>query len=202
MHFQFPPAAETKLVRATRGAIIDIIVDLRPESPTCLEGRPDGFDLDSFFGPVRVEWDHEAALTPLGSCRSSSGSIGTQNGASMASKRDPIRGTLAMTVRRADVARVNLGRSLAAERLPGVPGGRGRRLRATPRRWRCPLGSLAGLPARRQSDPATWSARRQRGLLSPPPSRRLPPIPAILQSDPGGVGSTSAKQKDGISADR
>jgi len=23
-------------------------------------------DLDSFFGPVRVEWDHEAALTPLG----------------------------------------------------------------------------------------------------------------------------------------
>jgi dTDP-4-dehydrorhamnose 3,5-epimerase len=37
MHFQFPPAAETKLVRATRGAIVDIIVDLRPESPTFLE---------------------------------------------------------------------------------------------------------------------------------------------------------------------
>jgi dTDP-4-dehydrorhamnose 3,5-epimerase len=37
MHFQFPPAAETKLVRATRGAILDIIVDLRPESPTFLE---------------------------------------------------------------------------------------------------------------------------------------------------------------------
>ena len=34
MHFQFPPAAETKLVRCTRGAILDIIVDLRPESPT------------------------------------------------------------------------------------------------------------------------------------------------------------------------
>src|SRR5208337_587557 len=28
--------------------------------------RPDGVDLDSFFGPVRVEWDYEAALTPLG----------------------------------------------------------------------------------------------------------------------------------------
>ncbi len=27
---------------------------------------PGGVDLDSFFGPVRVEWDHEAALTPLG----------------------------------------------------------------------------------------------------------------------------------------
>jgi dTDP-4-dehydrorhamnose 3,5-epimerase len=37
MHFQFPPAAETKLVRCTRGAILDIIVDLRPESPTYLK---------------------------------------------------------------------------------------------------------------------------------------------------------------------
>lgn len=37
MHFQFPPAPETKLVRATRGAILDIIVDLRPESPTYLQ---------------------------------------------------------------------------------------------------------------------------------------------------------------------
>lgn len=37
MHFQFPPAAETKYVRCTRGAVLDIIVDLRPESPTFLE---------------------------------------------------------------------------------------------------------------------------------------------------------------------
>jgi dTDP-4-dehydrorhamnose 3,5-epimerase len=37
MHFQYPPAAETKLVRATRGAILDIIVDLRPESATYLQ---------------------------------------------------------------------------------------------------------------------------------------------------------------------
>ena len=37
MHFQFPPAAETKLVRCTRGAILDIIVDLRPASPTYLQ---------------------------------------------------------------------------------------------------------------------------------------------------------------------
>jgi len=36
MHFQYPPAAETKLVRCTRGAILDMIVDLRPESPTYL----------------------------------------------------------------------------------------------------------------------------------------------------------------------
>ncbi|MET0151606.1 MAG: dTDP-4-dehydrorhamnose 3,5-epimerase [Candidatus Binatia bacterium] len=37
MHFQYPPAAETKVVRCTRGAVLDIIVDLRPESPTFLE---------------------------------------------------------------------------------------------------------------------------------------------------------------------
>jgi len=37
MHFQYPPAPETKLVRASRGAVLDIIVDLRPESPTYLQ---------------------------------------------------------------------------------------------------------------------------------------------------------------------
>jgi dTDP-4-dehydrorhamnose 3,5-epimerase len=37
MHFQYPPAADSKLVRCTRGAILDIIVDLRPESSTYLE---------------------------------------------------------------------------------------------------------------------------------------------------------------------
>jgi dTDP-4-dehydrorhamnose 3,5-epimerase len=37
MHFQFPPAAEAKLLRCIRGAIVDVIVDLRPESPTYLQ---------------------------------------------------------------------------------------------------------------------------------------------------------------------
>jgi dTDP-4-dehydrorhamnose 3,5-epimerase len=36
LHFQVAPYAETKLVRCTRGAIYDVIVDLRPESPTFL----------------------------------------------------------------------------------------------------------------------------------------------------------------------
>jgi len=34
MHYQLPPAAETKLVRCLRGAIYDVAIDLRPESPT------------------------------------------------------------------------------------------------------------------------------------------------------------------------
>jgi dTDP-4-dehydrorhamnose 3,5-epimerase len=37
MHFQHPPHAETKLVRCTRGAIYDVIVDLRPDSETYKE---------------------------------------------------------------------------------------------------------------------------------------------------------------------
>ena len=34
MHYQRAPYAETKLVRCTRGAIYDVIVDLRPDSAT------------------------------------------------------------------------------------------------------------------------------------------------------------------------
>jgi dTDP-4-dehydrorhamnose 3,5-epimerase len=34
MHYQRPPHAEAKLVRCTRGAIYDVIIDLRPESAT------------------------------------------------------------------------------------------------------------------------------------------------------------------------
>ena len=37
LHFQYPPAAETKLVRCTRGSLFDVIVDLRPESSTYLQ---------------------------------------------------------------------------------------------------------------------------------------------------------------------
>ena len=33
MHWQAAPNSETKLVRCTRGAIWDVIIDLRPESP-------------------------------------------------------------------------------------------------------------------------------------------------------------------------
>jgi len=33
-HYQTPPCAETKLFRCVRGGVIDVIIDLRPESPT------------------------------------------------------------------------------------------------------------------------------------------------------------------------
>jgi dTDP-4-dehydrorhamnose 3,5-epimerase len=34
MHYQEAPHAETKLVRCSRGAIYDVVLDLRPKSPT------------------------------------------------------------------------------------------------------------------------------------------------------------------------
>ena len=37
LHFQRPPHSETKVIRCTRGAIWDVIVDLREESPTYKE---------------------------------------------------------------------------------------------------------------------------------------------------------------------
>lgn len=34
MHYQAAPHEETKLIRCVRGAILDVIIDLRPASPT------------------------------------------------------------------------------------------------------------------------------------------------------------------------
>lgn len=34
MHYQVPPASEPKFIRCIRGAIWDVIVDMRPQSPT------------------------------------------------------------------------------------------------------------------------------------------------------------------------
>ncbi len=43
LHFQRGDASEAKLIRCTRGAIVDIIVDLRHESPTYM--RHEAFEL-------------------------------------------------------------------------------------------------------------------------------------------------------------
>jgi dTDP-4-dehydrorhamnose 3,5-epimerase len=55
LHFQAPPHGETKLVSCIRGAIFDVCVDLRPDSPTFRQWR--GFELSaenrrSFYIPV------------------------------------------------------------------------------------------------------------------------------------------------------
>ena len=63
MHFQFPPAAETKVVRCVRGAIVDIIVDLRPESQTYLQYFSVELDEDNYralYVPERFAHGYQA----------------------------------------------------------------------------------------------------------------------------------------------
>lgn len=43
LHFQLPPYTQSKLIRVTRGAIYDVVVDLRKKSPTYGQWR--GFEL-------------------------------------------------------------------------------------------------------------------------------------------------------------
>ena len=45
MHFQRPPHAETKLIRCLAGAVHDVLIDLRPDSPTYL--RWESYVLDA-----------------------------------------------------------------------------------------------------------------------------------------------------------
>jgi dTDP-4-dehydrorhamnose 3,5-epimerase len=48
MHYQLAPHAETKLVRCSRGAILDVVVDLRPSSKSYL--RWQSFELNHLNG--------------------------------------------------------------------------------------------------------------------------------------------------------
>ena len=57
-HFQFPPHAEHKFLRCVHGSLLDVLVDLRPESPTFLQTE----QLE-----LRAE-DHQAVLIPERCC--------------------------------------------------------------------------------------------------------------------------------------
>jgi dTDP-4-dehydrorhamnose 3,5-epimerase len=56
MHFQEVPALEAKLVRCTRGAMFDVVVDLRPESPSY--GKWYGVDLSAENGRMLYVPEH------------------------------------------------------------------------------------------------------------------------------------------------
>jgi dTDP-4-dehydrorhamnose 3,5-epimerase len=48
MHYQSSPFEEAKLVRCTRGAIFDVMIDLRPDSPTFLKWIGVELNLNNF----------------------------------------------------------------------------------------------------------------------------------------------------------
>ena len=56
MHLQVPPAAETKIIRCTAGAVYDVIVDLRPASPSYRK----------WYGTRLDAVEHEALYVPEG----------------------------------------------------------------------------------------------------------------------------------------
>jgi dTDP-4-dehydrorhamnose 3,5-epimerase len=56
MHYQVAPHAEVKLVRCTTGAIYDVIVDLRPKSPTFRQ----------WFATELFENNHQMLYVPEG----------------------------------------------------------------------------------------------------------------------------------------
>ncbi len=56
MHYQLGPKAETKLVRCIRGALWDVILDLRPDSPT----------LGRSFGAVLTAENRRMMYVPKG----------------------------------------------------------------------------------------------------------------------------------------
>jgi len=56
MHFQVAPHQETQLVRCIRGAVYDVIIDLRPESATYLE----------WFGVELTAENHRMLFVPTG----------------------------------------------------------------------------------------------------------------------------------------
>jgi len=47
LHFQYPPHAEMKLVACLRGAVWDVAVDLRPDSPTFLSWHAEELSADN-----------------------------------------------------------------------------------------------------------------------------------------------------------
>ncbi len=56
MHYQMAPYAETKLVRCTKGAVYDVIVDIRRDSPT----------FKKWFGIELTEDNHTSVYVPEG----------------------------------------------------------------------------------------------------------------------------------------
>lgn len=58
LHYQTDPHQEVKFIRCTQGRIFDVIVDLRPESPTFLQW--DGYELSAENGRMLYVPEHFA----------------------------------------------------------------------------------------------------------------------------------------------
>ena len=66
MHYQVAPGTEAKLVRCTAGAILDVIVDVRPGSPTYLQSF--GVELTADNRSYKVDFSKIHTQLPGFSC--------------------------------------------------------------------------------------------------------------------------------------
>ena len=119
LHYQDPPHAEAKLVRCTRGAVFDVVVDLRPSSTTYLawdavELREDNLlalyvPPGAAHGFLTLEDDATSALSDLPSAHS-------RCDAGRALERSGIRDRLACGAASDTRARRDLSRLRASSR--------------------------------------------------------------------------------------
>ena len=66
MHWEARPQRESKLVRCTRGAIFDVVVDLRPESPSYLRYMGLSLTADDHRAEAAAAWDERAGICQPG----------------------------------------------------------------------------------------------------------------------------------------
>ena len=80
MHYQLPPASETKIIRCVRGKVFDVMVDLRSDSPTLRQWHgvelseenmrvvyiPEGFahGFQTLTDDVELAYHHSAFYSP------------------------------------------------------------------------------------------------------------------------------------------
>ncbi|UCD51150.1 MAG: dTDP-4-dehydrorhamnose 3,5-epimerase [Phycisphaerales bacterium] len=80
MHYQLPPASETKIIRCVRGRVFDVMVDLRADSPTLRQWHgvelseenmrvayiPEGFahGFQTLTDGVELAYHHSAFYSP------------------------------------------------------------------------------------------------------------------------------------------
>ena len=68
MHYQADPYGEIKLVQVIKGAIYDVIIDVRPESGTYCRWKAIEFSADNrkiLYIPIGVQWPIEIQVICL-----------------------------------------------------------------------------------------------------------------------------------------
>ena len=172
MHFQIAPHPEAKLVRCIRGAIVDIIVDMRPDSPTRLQHVAVELTADNrraLYVPPYFAHGYQTLVDDTEVMYQVSGSY--EPAAERGLRYDDP--ALGLDVAAAGVGDQRQGRLLAADRRPGRA-----RLRLAARDGRGPRMIIVDTALQRREaegppDPGGHGRRRLHGPRAGQPDRQL-----------------------------